>query len=218
MMEAPTDLITPAGDLEDNHGAMTRAGVLKLFGATAAGATGLALIQAGPSAAATPRYSTATDLTVLQYALMLEHLGATFYNEALKSAHLTGTAKTIAETFRSHERAHVVAVEKAIKSLGGTPNASPTFNFGSAVKSEKAFLTTSEKIETLCVETIDGAGGLVSKPVLATAATLVSVEARQVSYVRYVLGMSPAPYLLFPAVTPAESMAKVAATHFIVKK
>jgi hypothetical protein len=218
MLEAPTDLTAPTGDLEDDDGAMTRAGVLKLFGATAAGATGLALIQAGPSVAATPRYSTATDITVLQYALMLEHLGATFYDEALKSAHLTGAAKTIAETFRSHERAHTVAVEKAIRSLGGTPNASPTFDFGSAVKSEKAFLATSEKIETLCVETVDGAGGLVSKPVLATAATLVSVEARQVSYVRYVLGLSPAPYLLFPAVTPAQSMAKLAATHFIVKK
>jgi hypothetical protein len=216
-MDTPLDLTAPAGDLEDDRGAMTRAGVLKLFGATAAGATGLALIEAGPSAAATARYSSATDITVLQYALMLEHLGATFYNEALESAHLTGAAKTIAETFRSHERAHVVAVEKAIKSLGGTPNASPTFNFGSAVKSQAAFLATSEKIETLCVETIDGAGALVSKPVLATAATLVSVEARQVSYVRYVLGVSPAPYLLFPAVTPTQSMAKVAATHFIVK-
>jgi hypothetical protein len=218
MMDATTNLSSPTGDIEDDGGAMTRAGVLKLFGATAAGAAGLSLIEAGQSAAATPRYSTATDLTVLQYALMLEHLGATFYNEALASAHLTGTAKSLAETFRSHERAHVVAVEKAIKSLGGTPNPSPTFNFGSAVKSEKAFLTTSEKIETLCVETVDGAGGLVSKPVLATATTLVSVEARQVSYVRYVLGLSPAPYLLFPAVTPTESMAKLAATHFIVKK
>ena len=80
-----------------------------------------------------------------------------------------------------------------------------------------AFLKSSAMIEEMCVETINGAGPLVSKPVLAAAGTLVSVEARQATWVRAILGDLPAPYTFNPALTLAESKARLHKLGFIEK-
>ena len=67
----------------------------------------------------------------------------------------------------------------------------------------------------MCVETLNGAGPLVSKPVLAEAGTLVSVEARQASWVRNILGEDPAPFAFNPTVTAAESLARLSKLGFV---
>ena len=206
----------PDGATHDDAGGMTRTGLFKLLGATVAGATGLTLL-ADPSAHAaslTPG-TVKTDLTILQYALTLEFLGAAFYESALKHAKLSGEAHEVALAFRGHERAHVKFVQGTIKGLKGTPHPMETFDFGSATRSRTAFLKTSAMIEEMCVETLNGAGPLVSKPVLAGAGTLVSVEARQASWVRAILGDDPAPFAFNPALTAAQSMARLHKLGFV---
>ncbi|MBV9818943.1 MAG: ferritin-like domain-containing protein [Solirubrobacterales bacterium] len=141
------------------------------------------------------------DLKILQYALTLEYLGAAFYESALRHARLSGEAHEIALTFRGHERAHVGFVSQVIRSLGGRPHAPEKFVFGSATRSRQAFLKTSAKIEEMCVETLNGARPPVSKPVLMGAGELVSVEARQASWVRTVLSVDPAPFAFNPDLT-----------------
>ena len=206
----------PDGATHDDAGGMTRTGLFKLLGSSVAGAAGLTLL-ASPSAHAatlTPG-TTKTDVTVLQYALTLEYLGAAFYESALQHAKLSGEAHEVALAFRGHERAHVKFVSTAIKGLGATPHPKEKLAFGSATRSRMAFLRTSAMIEEMCVETINGAGPLVSKPVLAAAGTLVSVEARQASWVRAILGDLPAPFVFNPALTAAQSMARLHKLGFV---
>lgn len=204
----------PDSSAVDESGGITRTGLFKLLAGSTAGAAGITLL-ASPSAFAASTQSTAVDLTILEYALTLEYLGAAFYESALLHAGLTGDAHVVALAFRGHERAHVKFVQKTIKSLGGTPHPSESFDFGSATKSQAAFLKTSAKIEEMCVETLNGAGPLVTKPVLKGAAMLVSVEARQAAWVRAILKGDPAPVVLTPPLTAAQSMARLAKLGFV---
>lgn len=185
-----------------------------MLAAGGAGAAGLTLLTDASAFAAT-KPSVKTDLTILQYALTLEYLGATFYSDALKYAKLSGEAKEVATRFHEHELAHVAFVQKTIRSLGGKPHASEQFSFGAATKSRQAFLETSATIEEMCVETLNGAGPLVSKPVLIGASELVSVEARQASWVRGILGRTPAPFKFNPFLTAAQSQKRLKATGFV---
>ena len=199
----------PAADPHDDAGGITRTGLFRLLAGSVAGAGGLTLLADPAARAASPPGSTATDLAILQYALTLEYLGAAFYESALLHAHLSGEAHEVALAFRGHERRHVVFVRAAITELGGTAHPSETFDFGPATRSRLAFLRTSATIEEMCVETINGAGPLVSKPVLAAAGELVSVEARQASWVRGILNLDPAPFAFNPVLTAAQSMARL---------
>ena len=106
-------------------------------------------------------------------------------------------------------------MQKTLKSLGATPHASQKFDFGSTTKSRTAFLKTSQQIEETCVETLNGAAPLVTKPVLIGASELVSVEARQASWVRAILGENAAPFAFNPAFTAAQSQAAVKKLGFV---
>jgi hypothetical protein len=196
---------------------MTRAGLFKLIGGGAAGAAGLSLLTSPAAFASSARAgkSTATDVTILQYALTLEYLGAAFYESALRHAHLSGDAHEVALAFRGHERAHVKFVRATLTKLGATPHAPQRFDFGKATASRTAFLRTSAQIEEMCVETLNGAAPLVTKPVLIGASELVSVEARQASWVRAILGEDAAPFAFNPAYTAAQSQAAFEKLGFI---
>ena len=209
-------VMVPDPDLapEDESGGITRTGLFKLLAGSVAGAAGLTLL-ASPAAFAAPVPGTEVDLTVLQYALTLEYLGAAFYESALQHAGLSGEAHAVAHAFRGHERAHVIFVQTTIRSLGGHPHPTETFDFGAATRSQTAFLRTSARIEEMCVETLNGAGPLVTKPVLAGAGTLVSVEARQASWVRAILGADPAPFVFNPTLTATESMTRLKKLGFV---
>ncbi len=219
MTEDHAPVVQPdlSGAPEDDSGAMTRSGLFKVLLGAGAGAAGLTLLTSSSAFASTQDAgtSTALDVTILQYALTLEYLGAAFYESALEHAHLSGDAHEVALAFRGHERAHVKFVQKTLKSLGAAPHASQTFDFGSATSSRTAFLKTSAIIEETCVETLNGAGPLVTKPVLIGASELVSVEARQASWVRAILGEDAAPFTFNPALTAAQSQAKVTSFGFV---
>ncbi len=214
---APVALPDPSGATEDASGAMTRSGLFKMLMGGAAGATGLTLLTSSSAFAATRAVAPGnkTDVAILQYALTLEYLGASFYESGLQNAHLSGDAHEVALAFRGHERAHVKFVQATLKKLGATPHTEQTFKFGSATKSRTAFLKTSAMIEEMCVETLNGAGPLVTKPVLIGASELVSVEARQASWVRAILGENAAPFAFSPAYTAAQSMAAVKKLGFV---
>jgi hypothetical protein len=215
---APVALPDPSAPPEDESGAVTRSGLFKLLMGGGAGAAALTLLTS-PAAFAAGSRSVApgnkTDVTILQYALTLEYLGASFYESALAHAHLSGDAHEVALAFRGHERAHVKFVQATLTKLGAKPHAEQTFDFGSATKSKTAFLKTSAMIEEMCVETLNGAGPLVTTPVLIGASELVSVEARQASWVRAILGENAAPFAFNPAYTAAQSQAAVKKLGFV---
>jgi Ferritin-like domain len=216
---------TPAVDVShlaayDTDGALTEAatnlnavqsrrGFLRGAGIAAGGvAFGGALL---PTAAFA--FSAKEDRAILNYALTLEYLEAAFYGSALKHAGLTGEHHRFATTVHAHEVAHVKALKTA---LGSKAVKRPTFDFGSAVRSQSAFSKTSIVLEDTGVQAYQGqAPNIKSSKLLAAALSIHPIEARHASWIRNISGQIPAPDAFNPALSKGAVLAAVAATGFI---
>jgi hypothetical protein len=172
------------------HG-MTRSAFI-LRGALAAGAFyGTASVAPFVSQAFAAEAG-AGDAEILNFALTLEYLEADFYNVKSKTVGLSGEAKKYARQFGAEEAAHVTALAAAIKQLGGKPVAKPTFVFPAT--SEKSFLALASVLENTGVGAYNGAApSLKSKAVLASAGSIVQVEARHAAAIDLLIGKSPTP-------------------------
>ena len=155
------------------------------------------------------------DLAVLRFGLVVEQLGASFYQEAVDRGQLRGETKDYARIARRDERAHVVAVAGAIGALGGRPGPFARFDFGEVTSNQPLFERTAQQLEQMCVAFLNGVGPLVSSEVLAAAAQLVSVEARQVAWITRILGGVPADTAFDPAISLGQARAAVRATGFL---
>lgn len=155
------------------------------------------------------------DIGILRFALVVEQLGAAFYTEAVSRGKIAGETLDYARTAKRDEISHVLAVRKTLSSLGGQPGPTPRFDFKGIPGRPADFRKTALQIEQMCVETLNGAGPLVSSRVLAAASQLVSVEARQVAWISRILNKVPAPNVLEPAITAAQAKAGVAKTGFV---
>ena len=134
------------------------------------------------------------DVEVLNFALTLEYLEATFYTRALKQVSgLSGDAKSLATVIRDNETAHVDALKKTIKSLGGKPVSAPGVDFANAFTSQKSFLKLAQTLEDTGVSAYNGAAPQIeSTDVLAAAGSIVQVEARHAAAIRSLNGEPPA--------------------------
>jgi hypothetical protein len=132
------------------------------------------------------------DLEILNFALTLEYLESDFYNVKGKSVGLKGQAKSYAHLFGEQESEHVTGLTAAIKSMGGTPAAKPTFVFPAG--DESSFLKLASVLENTGVGAYNGAGPLLkSKAILATAGEIVQVEARHAAAINLLVSESPTP-------------------------
>lgn len=132
------------------------------------------------------------DAEILNFALTLEYLESDFYNVRGKQVGLSGQAKSYATLFGEQEQDHVMALTAAIKQLGGTPVAKPTFVF--PVSNESTFLALASVLENTGVGAYNGAApSLKSKQVLASAGSIVQIEARHAAGINLLIGMSPTP-------------------------
>jgi hypothetical protein len=123
------------------------------------------------------------DLAILNYALTLEYLEAAFYKEAVDSGTLTGPALEFAKLVAEHEATHVTALKKTIKALKGKAVASPTFDFQGSNKGDK-FVSTAFVLENTGVRAYLGQVTRIKQsPILAAAASIVTVEARHAAAV-----------------------------------
>jgi hypothetical protein len=132
------------------------------------------------------------DAEILNFALTLEYLEADFYNVKSKTVGLSGQAKKYARQFGAEEAAHVSALTAAIKQLGGKPVVKPTFVFPAS--SERSFLALASVLENTGVGAYNGAApSLQSKQVLASAGSIVQIEARHAAAIDLLIGKSPTP-------------------------
>jgi hypothetical protein len=124
------------------------------------------------------------DVGVLNYALTLEYLEATFYAEAVANisfadSHLAALAKKIA----ADEKAHVAFLKSA---LGSHAVKKPKFNFGAAVMSQSKFAATSQVLENTGVGAYFGQAFNITKTAdLAAAVSILTVEARHAGAIGY---------------------------------
>ena len=136
-----------------------------------------------------------TDGDVVNYALTLEYLQAAFYTAAVSRVRgLSADEQRLARTLRDHETAHVDVLTATVKSLGGTPAARPTFDFGTAFAGRDAFLKTANSLEDTGVSAYNGAAATIeSRHVLEAIAGIVQVEARHAALVRLARDKPAAP-------------------------
>ena len=184
-----TEIVNPELAGCEVHG-VTR-GAFILRGALAAGAF-YGTASVAPFVSQALAETGGGDVEILNFALTLEYLEADFYNVKGRQVGLSGEARKYAREFGSEEAAHVSALSAAIKQLGGKPVAKPTFVF--PVTSEKTFLALASTLENTGVGAYNGAGpSLQSKQVLASAGSIVQVEARHAAAIDLLIGKSPTP-------------------------
>jgi len=131
------------------------------------------------------------DVEILNFALTLEYLEATFYDRALKQTKgLGGAAKKLVTTIRDNEHEHVAALTKAIMDSGGKPVKAPKVDFGNAFASQKSFLKLAQTFEDTGVSAYNGAATMIeSKDILSAAGSIVQVEARHAAAIRSLNGV-----------------------------
>ena len=147
-------------------------------------------------------------LEVLNYALTLEHLEATYYQQGLeefsdselmnaavlcqRNEELIAQVPDRLRSIRDHEVAHVEQLSAVIEQLGGTPVERAEYEFPYETPSE--FLQLAATFETTGVSAYDGAISLLSEDSLLTAsATIATVEGRHSAFLNEITGKSPFP-------------------------
>jgi hypothetical protein len=189
---------------------MSRLGLLGL----GIGSTGALLF--GRTSEARAAALPASDVDILNYALVLEYLQASFYTEAERSGALTGKTAEAARVVGATERAHVKAF---LDLLGSKAVKRPTFDFQGITEQQRPFLKTAVGFEDLAVAAYKGqATKLQSNAVLAAAVGIHSVEARHAAWMRELFGITPAVRAFDPAASRSSINRIVSRTHFIVAK
>lgn len=148
------------------------------------------------------------DVSILNYALTLEHLENAFYRDGLAEFaddELVGATvlDPYGDEIRSavpgrlaaigaHEAAHVEAIAATVTDLGGEPVAEAEYDFGYETPSE--FLGVARALENTGVSAYAGAAPSVSNDgVFAAALGIHSVEARHASFLNELNVASPFP-------------------------
>ena len=142
----------------------TRRGVLSGAAAIGGAASIWALLGPLPAVA----QETATDeelISVLNYALTLEHLENAFYRDGLPnftadSFVAIGFQPSVLDYINqiaAIEATHVATLTQVITDLGGTPVAEGQYDFGAAFTDLTAFLATAQTLENTGVAAYTGA-------------------------------------------------------------
>lgn len=158
-----------------------------LFAALTATASPVAKRQSGPS-----------DADVLNFALVLEHLEATFYAQALSQfsasdftdAGFGGNIRNNIAVIAADEAQHVQFLTTALTAAGATPVQACNYSF--PYSDVTGFLGLSQVLEGVGVSAYLGAATLISTPAYLTAAgSILTSEARHNAFIRYINGYSP---------------------------
>ena len=153
--------------------------------------------------------TTPTVVDVLNFALNLEYLEATFYAYVTTGAGLpaadmgtnpgsvTGGAKvtftnpvvaSLANQLATHERQHVELLRSSITAVGGTPVAMPAINLaaGGSVTNDATFLAAARQLEAVGVSAYAGGAQYLTSSIVALnyAAQILDTEAQHAGFVR----------------------------------
>jgi hypothetical protein len=200
----------------DTRLSFLRKGAVAGGAALGGGAILSALVPASALAAGRPPRSFGSgDIGILNYALTLEYLESSFYNEATSKGKITNPAlKQFLRTVAKDENAHVKLLKSA---LGSHAVKKPKFDFQGIPASPAKFAATAYVLENTGVHAYLGqAPNIHAAKVLLTAASIVTVEARHAGAIGLFLGKAIAPSgPLDTGLSAAKILAEVKKTGFI---
>lgn len=208
-------------------------------GAAVLGGGALLGAVAGPARAG--HSDSVPDLDILNFALTLEYLEASFYTEALGGSGTTGvpassgkfsrgqitgsrlftrfggrirrTAYGYLTDIRDHEVTHV---DFLVGALGANAVGACEFDFSAALGSVKSFIGTAQVLENTGVMAYDGAIRYVDDgDNLQAGAQIATVEARHAAYLNLINRDSPFPDAFDDGKLPSEIIQAVLATGFV---
>jgi len=194
------------------RGRFTRGRLLRTAiggGAAAAGGAALGRWSNGASLAAP---SQADDEKILRLFLTLERAQEAFYRAALRSGRLRGDLHDYATTVAGQEARHVAFLTERVS---GEALPHVRTNFGNAFASPDRFRNAAIELEEATIAAYIGQGANLRRETLAAVATLVSVEARQVAWIRDLAGTVPAPRAADPARAPQAVLADLRAKELL---
>jgi Ferritin-like domain len=169
-----------------------------------------ALVAPGRASAA------ASDTAILNFALTLEYLQASFYTETERVGAVGGVLARVPRQLGAVERAHVTALKDV---LGRAAVKRPSFNFRGTTEDRTKFLRTAVAFEDLAVAAYKGQATRVESPALLAAAVAIhSVEARHAAWMRYLAGFTPAGSAFDEGKPEPEVRKIVASTRFITSR
>jgi Ferritin-like domain len=178
-----------------------------LKGALAAGAV-YGTFMVGPYVRRALAMTGGSDVDILNFALTLEYLESTFYDEAKTRAKASGELKSLINLLAEDEKQHVEALTATIKKLGGKPVAEPKFDF--PYNDTAGFLKLAQTFEDTGVSAYNGAAPAIkSKEVLGAAGSIVQVEARHAAAIRLQNSEEPAPEAFDPSLDEAQVLKAV---------
>ena len=174
---------------DESGGDLSRSDVI-LKGVLAAGAV-YGTLMVAPFVRSAFAAAGTSDVDILNFALTLEYLESTFYEEAQKKVKASGELKKLLPLLATDEMQHVEALEGTIKKLGGKPVSKPKFNF--EYSGTSGFLKLAETFENTGVSAYNGAApSIKSKAILGAAGSIVQIEARHAAAIRRMNGPMPA--------------------------
>ncbi|KAI1115918.1 ferritin-like domain-containing protein [Nemania sp. NC0429] len=140
------------------------------------------------------------DVDILQFALTLEWLEASFYQQGFAkfsddqflALGLNQAQLADLKSIGTSEEAHVGLLQSAIAQAGVQPVQPCTYNFG--FTDAAGMVATAAVLENVGVSAYLGAAPLVSDgKILSTAASILTVEARHQSFIRAASGLAVSP-------------------------
>ncbi|KAF9384289.1 hypothetical protein CPB97_005806 [Podila verticillata] len=192
---------------------------LAVTAVSAAPAPGTNQTGPGTNQTAPQRNQTTIDISVLNYALTLEHLEAAFFKQgvakfnasAFSEAGYPGPVRDRLILIAEHENSHVSVLTNAITKLKGQPVQPCNYSF--PLDNVTTFLAVSQALENTGVSAYLGALSGLKGGLLTVAASIATAEARQASYLNELWNQTGFPYPRDTALTPRQVM--TLASNFI---
>lgn len=142
------------------------------------------------------------DAEIVNFALTLEYVEATYYAQALEKVDLGSEARALTQELADNESQHVQTLRALSQQLGTAPVDKPRLDFGDAYAGQEAFLKLANTFEDTGVSAYNGAGPMIrDSEVLAAAGTIVQVEGRHAALIRMLRDRPPAPLAFDPPST-----------------
>ena len=189
----------------------------KFLAGSAAALAGGALMAVPGVAEAQTQPNPPGDIDILNYALTLERLEATFYRRVLArfnerefenanifdglGHYVRSHAYENFQRISRHEDTHIKTLVSVIKSAGGKPVPQSEYDFG--IMSVASAVRTARKLENTGVKAYDGAiAHIFAADYVTAGATIATVEARHASYLNLLNRAVPFPSAFDDAVAP----------------